>query len=329
MTTIFCNLLHRILPSRRTVVVTTSVVSTTSLLCYLECTTHIPSTKFRTSLLYHTISDQIITPILRTRSWFDPETAHQIAIYVAQHNMAPIYHPSAIEQRCIVGTTLNFNTGTHHSNSGNHSHDNNHNTQIRDLTVPHILGLAAGFDTNATIIHPILQLGFGYTEIGTITLQPQLENVEKPRMFRLLSDSAIKNRYGFNSFGAKVVKENLMAYRNQCRTCDDDDTAKSRENYFIQLMRWLFPTSEYRNGIVGINLGMNTDSGNNIITEYTTLIQQLGTTSDYLVININCPNTPGLREWQTNTNGLHKLLDRKSTRLNSSHSIASRMPSSA
>ena len=178
------------------------------------------------------------------------------------------------------------------------------------------MGLAAGFDKDATIIQPILQLGFGYTEVGTITLQPQPGNVEKPRMFRLPSDYAIINRYGFNSLGANVVQENLMAYRNQLRTnadLDDKDDANSKENYFVRFMQWLFPTPEFRSGVVGINLGMNKESGtdvngNSVITDYTTLIQQLGPASDYLVINISSPNTPGLRDWQTNTDGLPKLL---------------------
>ena len=308
MSTIFRNLIHRIVPARRTVVVTTTLVGTTSLLCYLEYTTQIPSTKLRTSLLYHTMADQVVTPILRS-PYFDPETAHHIAIYLAQHNLAPIYHPSAIEQRCTVGTALKFN-------NNNHNHTNN--AHVRDLIVPHILGLAAGFDKDATIIQPTLQLGFGYTEVGTITLQPQPGNMERPRMFRLPSDFAIINRYGFNSLGVNVVKENLLEYRNRWQkstnhTDDDKHDTHSKENYFIQLVRWFFPTPNCRNGVVGVNLGMNKDSGSNgdgnrVILDYTTLIQQLGPISDYLVINISSPNTPGLRDWQTNTDGLQTLL---------------------
>ena len=313
MSTVFRNLLHRVIPSRRTVVVTTSVVGTTSLLCYLEYTTHIPSTKFRASLLYHRITDQIVTPILRSQ-YFDPETAHHLAVYFAQHNMAPIYHPSAIEQRCVVGTTLEFK-------------NDNQQKEVRNLTVPHILGLAAGFDKDATIIDPILKLGFGSTEVGTITLQPQPGNV-KPRMFRLPSDFAIINRYGFNSLGATAVKENLMTYRNQFRNTtphdhnddeegavqDDATTANNsntNENYLIRIVRWLFPIYECRNGVIGINLGMNKESGgseNTVIADYTTLIQQLGPYADYLVINISSPNTPGLRDWQTDSDGFPKLL---------------------
>ena len=311
MSTIFRNLLQRILPSRGTVIVTTTVIGTTSLLGYVEYSTHIPSTKFRTTSLYHTITDRVVTPILRS-SYFDPETAHHLAIYFAQHHMAPIYHPSAIEQRCNVGITLEFNN--------NNNNNNKKKIQVRDLSVPHILGLAAGFDKDATIIHPMLQLGFGYTEVGTVTLQPQPGNAEKPRMFRLPSDYAIINRYGFNSLGAKVLKENVVAYRNQFHSTrnnddavPDDGTTNSNENFLIKLVRWLFPTAECRNGVVGINLGMNKESGTggngqNVISDYTTLIQQLGPTSDYLVINISSPNTPGLRDWQTNTDGLRQLL---------------------
>ena len=62
------------------------------------------------------------------------------------------------------------------------------------------IGLAAGFDKNAEVINQILNLGFGFTEIGTVTPRPQEGNV-KPRIFRLSEDEAIINHLGFNNKG--------------------------------------------------------------------------------------------------------------------------------
>ena len=61
-------------------------------------------------------------------------------------------------------------------------------------------GMAAGFDKNAEVINSLFNLGFGFTECGTVTPRPQFGNA-KPRVFRLASDKAIINRLGFNNNG--------------------------------------------------------------------------------------------------------------------------------
>ncbi|HEX3855590.1 MAG TPA: dihydroorotate dehydrogenase (quinone), partial [Polyangiaceae bacterium] len=72
------------------------------------------------------------------------------------------------------------------------------------LTFPHPIGLAAGFDKNATAYEALAALGFGFVEVGTVTAQPQPGN-PKPRLFRLPADRALINRMGFNNSGAAVV----------------------------------------------------------------------------------------------------------------------------
>ena len=49
------------------------------------------------------------------------------------------------------------------------------------------LGLGAGFDKNGEVVDAILRLGFGFTEVGTITPLPQAGN-PRPRLFRLDRD---------------------------------------------------------------------------------------------------------------------------------------------
>ena len=52
------------------------------------------------------------------------------------------------------------------------------------------IGLAAGFDKDGTMIEPLLGLGFGTVEVGTVTPLPQPGNPH-PRLFRLPQDDAL------------------------------------------------------------------------------------------------------------------------------------------
>ena len=73
-------------------------------------------------------------------------------------------------------------------------------TTVAGLSLPNPIGLAAGFDKNAEAMTGALKLGFGFVEVGTITPKAQPGN-PKPRVFRLPSDGAVINRYGFNNDG--------------------------------------------------------------------------------------------------------------------------------
>ena len=133
----------------------------------------------------------------------------------------------------------------------------------RDFPSP--LGLAAGFDKNGQAIDAALRLGFGFVEIGSVTPRPQAGN-KRPRLFRLAADQAVINRMGFNNQGAEQVALHLAARRH--------------------------------NGIVGVNLGKNSDSPD-AVADYVEGARQLGPLADYLVINVSSPNTPGLRALQS------------------------------
>ncbi len=129
------------------------------------------------------------------------------------------------------------------------------------------VGLGAGFDKNATMIRGIQILGFGFTEIGTVTPKPQ-EGNPKPRMFRHIEEQSIQNAMGFNNDGLLKVQQRLK-------------------------QRYPFTTP------IGVNIGKNkTTPENEAINDYTKLIKALHSLGDYLVINISSPNTPGLRDLQ-------------------------------
>ncbi|MCF6331507.1 MAG: quinone-dependent dihydroorotate dehydrogenase [Sulfurimonas sp.] len=129
------------------------------------------------------------------------------------------------------------------------------------------VGLGAGFDKNATMIKGIQILGFGYTEIGTITPKSQAGN-PKPRMFRHVEEESIQNAMGFNNDGLLKVQKRLKKH-------------------------YPFTTP------IGVNIGKNKlTSESEAFNDYTTLIKALHNLGDYIVINISSPNTPGLRDLQ-------------------------------
>ena len=129
------------------------------------------------------------------------------------------------------------------------------------------VGLAAGFDKNATMIKALEAVGFGYVEVGTVTPKPQPGN-PKPRLFRYPAYSSLQNAMGFNNEGVKYFKSRLQE---------------------------LYPF----NIPIGANIGKNKlTPENRAIDDYSVLIDEVKDVSDYIVINISSPNTPGLRDLQ-------------------------------
>jgi len=128
------------------------------------------------------------------------------------------------------------------------------------------VGLSAGFDKNAEVIAPILKMGFGFTEVGTVTPQPQSGN-PRPRVFRDVSNDAVINRMGFPNKGFATFLGNIQK------------------------------TKTPEHGIVGINVGMNKNQ-TEPAEDYCALIKRLSAYADYFAVNISSPNTPGLRNLQ-------------------------------
>ncbi len=133
------------------------------------------------------------------------------------------------------------------------------------LDFPNPLGMAPGFDKSAQAIDAVLGLGFGFTEIGTVTPLPQPGN-PLPRLVRLVEDRAVINRFGFNSEGIAPVLARLRA-------------------------------RQPRGGIVGVNIGANKDATDRV-ADYVTLIRELAGVASYVTVNVSSPNTPGLRSLQ-------------------------------
>jgi len=139
--------------------------------------------------------------------------------------------------------------------------------EVFGLKFPNPVGLAAGFDKNATLTDELATLGFGFVEIGTVTPRPQAGNPQ-PRLFRLPQDEALVNRMGFNNDGAAVVAARLARRQN-------------------------------RQLIIGGNIGKNKDTPNEQAAEdYVACFEALAEEVDYFVVNVSSPNTPNLRQLQ-------------------------------
>ncbi|MCL9982165.1 MAG: quinone-dependent dihydroorotate dehydrogenase [Erythrobacter sp.] len=138
-------------------------------------------------------------------------------------------------------------------------------TTVAGLNFPNPVGVAAGFDKDAEVPDALLGLGFGFTEVGSITPLPQAGNPQ-PRLFRLVEDDAVINRMGFNNGGAEAALARLRA-------------------------------RAARPGIVGVNIGANKDSPDRI-ADYALMARVMAPVASYLCVNISSPNTPGLRALQ-------------------------------
>ena len=146
-------------------------------------------------------------------------------------------------------------------------------TTLAGLDLANPVGLAAGYDKNATALGPLMRAGFGFLEVGAATPRPQPGN-PRPRLFRLAADRAVINRFGFNNDGAEAIAARLA----------------SRPP-----------------GIpVGLNLGANKDSADRA-ADFASVLRTAGPVADFVTVNVSSPNTERLRDLQ-GTEALAALL---------------------
>ncbi len=139
-------------------------------------------------------------------------------------------------------------------------------TEVMGLKFNNPVGLAAGLDKNAEAIDYFGALGFGFIEVGTVTPKPQDGN-PKPRMFRIPQACGIINRMGFNNKGVDFLVENIK-----------------RRTY---------------KGILGVSIGKNeTTPLEHAAEDYLTCMRKVYPFTDYIAVNVSCPNTPGLTSLQ-------------------------------
>lgn len=137
-------------------------------------------------------------------------------------------------------------------------------TEIAGLKLPNPVGLAAGFDKNATAVAPLMKAGFGFVEVGAATPKPQPGN-PKPRLFRLKGDRAAINRFGFNNDGIEAIADRL---------------------------------ADRPEGVpVGLNIGANKDSADRA-QDFAQVMRVARNVVDFATVNVSSPNTEKLRDLQ-------------------------------
>ncbi|MBY6113367.1 quinone-dependent dihydroorotate dehydrogenase [Mameliella alba] len=167
----------------------------------------------------------------------DPETAHGLAIKALQAGLAPA--PGVVTSDRL-------------------------RTSLAGLTLPNPIGLAAGFDKNATALQGLSRAGFGFAEVGAATPRPQPGN-PRPRLFRLTEDQAAINRFGFNNDGMEAIGARLQ---------------KRPERF-----------------VLGLNLGANKDSEDRA-GDFARVLTHCGGNVDFATVNVSSPNTEKLRDLQ-------------------------------
>jgi dihydroorotate dehydrogenase len=168
----------------------------------------------------------------------DPERAHALSLIALQTGLAPLPGPVALSRLACT---------------------------LAGMPLLNPVGLAAGYDKNATVIAPLSRAGFGFLEVGAATPLPQPGN-PKPRLFRLTEDRAAINRFGFNNDGAEAIGQRLAARK-----------------------RTAVP--------VGLNLGANKTSDNRA-ADFARVLATCGPHVDFATVNVSSPNTEKLRDLQ-------------------------------
>lgn len=179
---------------------------------------------------------------------FDPERAHGLALSALNAGLGPRGGPVTSAR---LATTL------------------------AGMDLPNPIGLAAGFDKNATALHALSRCAFGWLEVGAATPHPQPGN-PRPRLFRLTEDGAAINRFGFNNDGAAIIADRL---------------AKRPEG-----------------AVVGLNLGANKDSDDRA-DDFVKVLAHCDRHIDFATVNVSSPNTERLRDLQGKA-ALAGILDR-------------------
>lgn len=182
---------------------------------------------------------------------FDPETAHKIA----EFGLRALYAtPGGLEALAKFGVYK----------------DEILTQNIWNLSFDNPVGIAGGFDKNATMIAPLAALGFGHIDFGTFTPRPQSGN-EKPRLFRLVAEESIQNAMGFNNEGADVIERRVR-----------------------KIYPFVIP--------IAANIGKNKATSNeDALSDYEALGRKFNGLCDFFIINVSSPNTPNLRALQENS----------------------------
>lgn len=135
------------------------------------------------------------------------------------------------------------------------------------------IGLAGGFDKNATRARALAALGFGFVELGTVTALAQKAN-PAPNLFRLPADRALINRLGFPNQGAETVTARIA--RRRCGIPSDVPVGVS----------------------IGKSRAVDVDNVHDVVADYLASFKVARDVGDFVIVNVSSPNTANLRGLQ-------------------------------
>ncbi len=148
---------------------------------------------------------------------------------------------------------------------------------------PNPIGVAAGYDVNVQAIDALMEIGYGFGEVGTVTYE---KDIIPRQIIKLKADEAfIDQSIGYNNLGSGELVQKLVERRGH-------------------------------KGIVGVSIGENTnyaekeeDVRNRVdpIEQYKNLVRAVAPYADYVTVNISSPNMVGIAEYETEI-GFDKLV---------------------
>ena len=190
----------------------------------------------------------LLRPLIFALTRNDPERAHEMTVALLRRlGGSPLF-------RALADAALAV-------------HDKRLEREVCGIRFPNPVGLAGGFDKDGVAVPALAALGFGFIEVGTVTLRPQPGN-PRPRLFRLPASRAVINRMGFNNGGAEALAGRL---------------------------RQLWPPAVP----IGVSLGKNkTTPEQQAAEDYCAALRLVHPHLDYFAVNVSSPNTPGLRNLQ-------------------------------
>lgn len=177
----------------------------------------------------------------------DPEKVHDSMTSLGEHMG---------ESKVVVSATARAFNYTNQSLEQN----------IFGINFKNPVGLAAGFDKNARLTQILPALGFGFEEVGSVTLEANSGN-PKPRLGRLPQSQGLVVHYGLPNFGIDKILE------------------------YLSIQKPYFP--------IGISVAKTnsprTADKQSGIADYVACFQKTAQSGlgSYITLNISCPNAYG------------------------------------
>ena len=158
-------------------------------------------------------------------------------------------------------------------------------TELGGLAIRNPIGLAAGWDKSGYAARMLGHLGFGFAEIGSISADLSHGN-PKPRLFRLPEDRAIVVYYGLPNDGAAAVAQRIGA-AGKCAVPLGLNIVKTNRG-----------------------AGGPDESFDETVDDYLRSIRALAPCSDYLALNLSCPNAKGGKDLFAEAANIGRFLGR-------------------